>query len=230
MNQQVKKLTDEDIRQALEVQSDEEQPDDLDITDGFSDSEDDYEEIGSEANDSQSGSDSGEEEESEQWTYVGKEKTEWDSRPANEGRVRAHNIIRGKLHTVKLPPRKKIDTPIDAIQLFFDKELLEIIIINTNIHGQNSEGDNWKNTDEEEIYAYIGLLLNAGIYKQGIIDYNEFWDPLFGSPIFRATMFKNRFVKLQKHLRFDDINTRSTRRATFAHRSLAGLRNRHVDM
>ena len=214
MNRQRRNLTDEDIRRAIEVLSDEEQLDDMDNieTTNFSDSEEDFEENGSEVEDNQSGSDTGEEEEGENWTYTGRDNTEWDVRPANEGRVRAHNIIKGKLHKVILPPGKHIDSPVDAMQLFLDKELINVITENTNIHGRGIEGDNWKDTDEEEIYAYIGLLINAGIYKQGILDYNEFWDPLFGSPIFRATMSKNRFVNLQKHIRFDDISTRSARR------------------
>ena len=66
--------------------------------------------------------------------------------------------------------------------------------------------------DDIEIRAYIGLLKEAGMRKQGLYDYDDFWDPLFGTAFYQASMSKNRFSELCTHLRFDDPSTRSLRR------------------
>lgn len=107
-----------------------------------------------------------------------------------------------------LPPGKHIDFPIDAFSLFFTDEAIMIIVKYTNLHAANIIGTKWKMTDMIE----IGLLIDAGTRKQGLSDYEEFWDPLFGNPIYRACMSKGRFIAIMRHLRFDDSSTRSIRR------------------
>lgn len=146
-------------------------------------------------------------------TFLGKDGTEWKTTPYSSGRTRAHNIIRGKMHKVMLPIGKYIDSTSDAFSLFLDDTMINIILNNTNLHAIQTHGEKWKVTDAVEIRAFIGLLLNAGINKQGIISYNEFWNPLFGSAIFRACMSRDRFAAILRHIRFDDPSTRSARRA-----------------
>ena len=79
------------------------------------------------------------------------------------------------------------------------------------MHGQTS-GSKWTNTNDIEIRAYIGLMIEAGMRKQGLYDYSDFWDPLFGTALYWVSMSKNRFFELCTHLRFDDPSTRSLRR------------------
>ena len=54
-------------------------------------------------------------------------------------------------------------------------------------------GEIWKPTKYTEIQAYIGLVIEAGIRKNGITAYTEFWDPLYGDLFFRDFMSKNRY-------------------------------------
>ena len=57
------------------------------------------------------------------------------------------------------------------------------------------------------------LLIEAGMRKQGLYDYDDFWNPLSGTALYRSSMSKNRFSELCTHLRFDDPSTRSLRRS-----------------
>jgi len=102
---------------------------------------------------------------------------------------------------------------VDAFSLYSSDEIVDNIVKYTNLQGTNTVGKKWKMTDMLEIHAFIGLLIDAGLRRQGGTCYEEFWDPSFGSPIYRACMSKNRFVALLRHLRFDDKSTRSTSRA-----------------
>ena len=61
-------------------------------------------------------------------------------------------------------------------------------------------------------YAFLGLLIIVGHLKWNIKNYRSPWDPLYESPIFRATLGLTRFENILRSLRFDDKTTRSKRR------------------
>lgn len=214
-------LTDTEIRNAIEEDDDEsvaEEADDESDEYEISDSEEDVLETASELED-EIGSITPNEDDGDGANtsdlFIGKDGTEWSSKPPNaQGRTSARNIIRGKVNAVVLPPGKHIDHPVDAFALFFTDEIVNNNIVKyTNLQGTNTVGTKWKMTDTLEIRAFIGLLIDAGLRRQGGTFHEEFWDPLFGSPIYRACMSKNRFVAILRHLRFDDKTTRSSRRA-----------------
>ena len=94
--------------------------------------------------------------------------------------------------------------PIDGFSLFFNDDVINIIIKFTNLQ-EHSDNEKWKDRDQIEI------LLYAGICKQCLYDYDDFWDSLFGNTIYRACISKNRFSVLSTYLRFDDRPTRSLR-------------------
>mgnify|MGYP004593395707 CR=1 FL=1 len=115
---------------------------------------------------------------------------------------------------VVLPPGKLVESPEDAFRLFFDDSVIKIIVDATNNYAIGKIGAKWKQTTDVEILAYIGLLIEAGRSKNGIADYREFWDPLYGSCLFRACMSKTRFCDISRFLRFDDKSSRTFRRST----------------
>lgn len=63
----------------------------------------------------------------------------------------------------------------------------------------------------EEIYAFLGLLILAGVCKSNEST-SSMWDIEMGRAIFRATMPLKRFTKLSRILRFDNKSTRQARR------------------
>lgn len=201
-------LTDTEIYQAIEADCDSSEDTDS-SEDESSDSEVDLLEENSDIDDEQSGStDSEDQPDEDQIIYTGKDGTEWRSYPYPPNSI-PH--IRGGINKVKLPPGKRVDTILETFLLYFDDEIIDIIVKHTNSHAEKSI--DWQKTDRAEIKAFIGLLISAGINKQGVADYKEFWHPLFGNPIFRACMSLRRFTHLMKNIRFDDKNSRSERRS-----------------
>lgn len=91
----------------------------------------------------------------------------------------------------------------------------------TNVEAKEHKAD-WRNLDQDEIMAYIGLLIVAGVDRSSKRNYNEFFIRLRGMPIFRATMSRDRFKSILRFIRFDDKDTRSIRRT---HDKLAPIRD-----
>lgn len=93
----------------------------------------------------------------------------------------------------------------------------------TGLEGQRVFGEGWANIEHEEIQAFIGLLILAGVLKS----HNELavslWDSEMGRAIFRATMSLNKFKQI---LRFDDKRSRAVRRE---HDKLAPIRQMWED-
>lgn len=142
--------------------------------------------------------------------YASADGTQWNSCPISNSLGK--RCIKGTKDKVVLPPGKVIEKPVDCFRLFVAQEIVDMIVKFTNVEAERTHGMDWKNTDRLEIQAFIGLLLSAGTNKQSKVNILDFWDPLFGNPIFRATMSKNRFKILQKFIRFDDKASRSERR------------------
>lgn len=69
----------------------------------------------------------------------------------------------------------------------------------------------WSDVDAQEIPAYMGLLILAGVYRSKGESTRSLWDDQRGRPVFRATMSHKRFQMLTASLRFDDQLIRPSR-------------------
>ena len=67
------------------------------------------------------------------WTE--KDATFWSSSSAPKGRFRTHNVIRTKVHTVQ---SSEIYTPKDAFQYFLSDNIIEKILLCTNLQGRRA--------------------------------------------------------------------------------------------
>ncbi|KAF4527842.1 hypothetical protein B566_EDAN014644 [Ephemera danica] len=144
--------------------------------------------------------------------------TKWMKDPVSAaGRRRRQNIltedneVRG--------PALQAKTPIEFFKCFFTVDIIDIIVESTNIKIR-SVADNYardrgaRETTREEILALMGILIMAGVYRNGHINLRDLW-AADGSGVeyFRATMSLYRFRFLMQQLRFDNIETREERRA-----------------
>lgn len=142
--------------------------------------------------------------------YIGRDGTKWDQQPNNQLPNRFRNTkITSK---ILLPPGKQLDTCLDCFRLIFDDAVIDTLVRYTNLEAKRHQ-ENWKDVDANEIMAYIGLLILAGVDRSSKRSYKEFFNRLRGHPIFRATMSRNRFQSILRFIRFDDKNTRDIRRA-----------------
>lgn len=191
--------------------------DDLNTSDTESDSEGDHESIASEDSDTQSSSDDETETTRSTTVFTAKNGQQWNSTFEETGKTRAHNIMKTRLNKVVLPPGVILETPEDAFNLFITDQIVNDIVAFTNNEARRVTKDNnlkpWNDTDVVEMRAFFGLLLAAGHLKSNHQSYEVLWGSMYGPPIFRATMGRNRFKSLLRYIRFDDKLTRTARRS-----------------
>ena len=52
----------------------------------------------------------------------------------------------------------------DAFQVFVTPNIVQDVCCFTNLEGTNRHGSQWIVTDEDDIYKFIGILLETGVY------------------------------------------------------------------
>ncbi|XP_005914596.1 piggyBac transposable element-derived protein 4 [Haplochromis burtoni] len=102
----------------------------------------------------------------------------------------------------------RISSPVSAFDLLFAEDLMQLIRHFTNLQGKRSIKD-WKDVEEEELRAYMGLLILAGLYRSQHESTISLWDGVTGRVFFPATMSQKRFHQINHALRFDDRLSRS---------------------
>lgn len=150
-------------------------------------------------------------------TVLGKDGTRWKLQlPVQNVRTRSHNIVT-HLPGVKGAARNA-KTVLSCWSAFFDDEMLNIIVGNTNKY-ISSKKDSYsrdrdcRTTDVSEIKAFIGLLYMAGFHRNSRLNTADFWaTDGSGIELFRTTMSRNRFHFLMQFVRFDDKETREERK------------------
>ncbi len=64
--------------------------------------------------------------------------------------------------------------------------------------------NDWRDLSEQELRAYLGLVILAGLFKSQHESVRSLWDKVTGRPIFAATMSEKRFLHINLALWFDD--------------------------
>ncbi|CAF3941954.1 unnamed protein product [Adineta steineri] len=112
---------------------------------------------------------------------------------------------------------KNITSIEDVFLCFVSVEMLNKIMVYSNMEGERNKAsdDEWEAITLIELKAFIGLLLLAGLMGKSKKSIKSLWNrnPL-ESPIFRATMSRNRFETILSTIRFDNKITREERKQT----------------
>ena len=77
----------------------------------------------------------------------------------------------------------------------------------TNLEGRHvykAKGKLWKDLTVDELYAFCGLLIYAGVDKSWDVPAREFFSGEFANLIYCATMSICRFEEIQRFIRFDE--------------------------
>lgn len=106
---------------------------------------------------------------------------------------------------------QSIETPLDAFSKLFDDRVLDVIVRNTNLHGQNDP--RWSDLDAEELRAMLGVLTVIGLTKSRKRPVEALWskDHFLNIPFYRTVFPRRRFKSILAHMRFDDSTTRAKR-------------------
>lgn len=156
-------------------------------------------------------------------TYVAKDGTEWSKNPKNI------KVRRSLTNILNIAPgltaySSGISSIRDAFLLFITPEIINIIVTETNrkatdFYERWNAGNPLKPrtfvpTSNNEILAYVGLLLTIGALKSSKESVDMLWctDPAYRRAIIPATMSRNRYQELTRFLRFDNFETREERR------------------
>lgn len=154
-------------------------------------------------------------EDSEVRQFEAKDGTIWFAAAPRPAKTPGHNVVKGRVRVVR--NAGQLENPIQALDLYVNDRILNWIVLYTNreaerIYQVNNVQKAWKPCDKDEIRAFIGLVLAAGLHKAKHLTCEMLWNPKHGPTIFRATMGLTRFKALLSFLRFDDKETRSHRR------------------
>ena len=102
--------------------------------------------------------------------------------------------------------------------VFYTDEINSLVVRETNREAQRCLAeqncsqylrDRWHNVSEVEMRAFVGLLIEAGVMRNGGRFLGELFDERHGSPLFKSTMSQGRFHHILRFVRFDDKLTRA---------------------
>lgn len=152
-------------------------------------------------------------------TFETRSGRQWNTVEPSKYKIPSANILRQR-HGIGRSAAE-IQTIAEAFQLMIIHEMILLIVSETNRRAcfnmkqwndQNPGKEQiWKDTDGDEIWAFIGLLILAGVHRSKNENLNELWSMVNGQPIFRATMTETRFKALLRFCRFDNVQTRNER-------------------
>ena len=98
---------------------------------------------------------------------------------------------------------------LDFVKLLWPDSLCEHIAVQTNLYARQSNASGWVDTCRDEIWTFIGIVLEMGIHRLPSIE--DYWSRnlLLGVQPVQRVMSKNRFLSLWHYLHCDD-NTEIT--------------------
>nr|XP_023660032.1 piggyBac transposable element-derived protein 4-like [Paramormyrops kingsleyae] len=156
------------------------------------------------------------EEEEEEVSYLSKNgKISWSSRPiglSTSGRLPAEFVLKSTPGPTRIS-RAQVHDVLSAFELFIPRTVEEMAVKFTNLEGLRRHPNDWKKTNREEMRCFIGVLILSGMFRSRGEAAECLWDSYMGRPIIAAAMSLDRFRTLTAMLRFDDRETRPSRRA-----------------
>ena len=159
---------------------------------------------------------SGEDEAQVQSDRISKNGFYWKEDPPSHGRARSFNILRARPGPIE-GLFHCIASPQDAFHKFISCNIVEEVLHCTNLEGRRVAAQHNKTrraVDKDELLAFIGLVLLAGVEKSWDVPARELFCDLTQNPMYRAAMSIGRFKDIRRYLRFDDERTRHSRLET----------------
>ncbi len=105
--------------------------------------------------------------------------------PQTQGRARAEEVLRNTPGPTRYACTR-VEGIRSAFELFFTKSIQNILLEMTNLEGRRVYGNEWNDIVLEEMQAFVGLLILAGVCKSNNEATRSLWDGEMGRAIFRA--------------------------------------------
>ncbi|XP_077397618.1 uncharacterized protein LOC144033417 isoform X3 [Festucalex cinctus] len=97
----------------------------------------------------------------------------------------------------------RISSPVAAFDLVFPEDVIRHVVQMTNLNGARTV-KGWTELTVQELRAYLGLLILAGMYRSKNEATLSLWGKELGRPTFKQTMSQGRFGQINRSLLFDD--------------------------
>uniref|UniRef100_A0A3B5BKY0 PiggyBac transposable element-derived protein domain-containing protein n=1 Tax=Stegastes partitus TaxID=144197 RepID=A0A3B5BKY0_9TELE len=107
--------------------------------------------------------------------------------------------------------RRTVSSRLQSFLCFITLDMLRTVQDWTIQHGRQTQHDSWF-MDLPELMAFIAILLLRGVIK--LPSLRDAWSAKLGHPLISSIMARNHFQDIMRHLRFDDMDTRSERVGT----------------
>lgn len=98
---------------------------------------------------------------------------------------------------------------LDYLKLFWTSPLIDVIVEETNRYARDQNRQGWKDVNADEVWTFLGTILEMGIVKEPRIE--NYWshDPLLGSPVIPKHISLRRFWSIWSSLHVVDNSTLS---------------------
>lgn len=148
------------------------------------------------------------------------DKTIWWSMPEPEEKARTERLKQARAQSFAYC-KENFDDKQKAFKRVFPPSIVGQIVIETNRKAKKAietfRRENplkrtrpWNETNVDEIYAYIAILLYSGAEKSHNVESCDLFHKS-NMPFYRAVMSLERFEQLTRYIRFDDSRTRMAR-------------------
>jgi len=103
---------------------------------------------------------------------------------------------------------KALSTPLELLLLLFTEEIIQEIVVQSNLYYSQSETTkvrNWTDITVSEMKAFLGIILAMGMVE--LPDMYDYWcktDPITCVPWFANIMPRDRFVLIMRFLHLSD--------------------------
>jgi len=108
---------------------------------------------------------------------------------------------------VRVTPKKPFllsEGPIDFFHQFFDDSVFDLMAEQTNLYAKQTKLRHWKDTSQDEMKAFIAILIGMGLHI--VPNFDLYWstDPLFRVQNIVNVMAIKRFKKLLQGFHLND--------------------------
>ncbi len=139
-----------------------------------------------------------------------KDKIEWTKMQVNDfKKIRNQISFKEKTGVTNFAKNKIDDSALSSFFCIFDQSIISLIIKGTKAKAAVKNDKDFE-FEKLDLLRFIAVLLARGVLCNRI-PVRNMWSKKFGVPYIGHFLGKNRFLKINKFLRFDDLSSRSTR-------------------
>lgn len=130
------------------------------------------------------------------------EEMEWKKTKFDETHIPDFDGV--EIEPVKSLQFSQKSTPIEFFSQFFNDDVMEMIVTETNRYAYQTKTKNWEPVTKMEMYSFFGMLILMGVHPLPTVDLYWSSNPLFYVEPIAMNMTSKRFKKILSNLHLND--------------------------